>query len=87
MAMGKAIIAPDQPNIRELITDTETGLLVKDGDVEGLAEAIRSLATNVGLRVDLGRRAACKVFERRLTWEANAERVESAADQLLRRFL
>jgi glycosyltransferase involved in cell wall biosynthesis len=84
MAMGKAIIAPDQPNIRELITDKETGLLVMDGDTKGLAEAIALLVTNAELRLGLGRRAAQKVCERGLTWEANAERVEAVADQLFR---
>ena len=82
MAMGKAIIAPDQPNIRELITDMETGLLIKNGDAKGLAEAIALLVTNEELRLDLGRRAAQEVCERGLTWEANAERVEAVAEQL-----
>ena len=58
MAMGKAIIAPDQPNIRELITHMETGLLIENGDTKGLAEAIALLVTNEELRLGLGRRAA-----------------------------
>jgi glycosyltransferase involved in cell wall biosynthesis len=84
MAMGKAIIAPDQPNIRELIKNTDTGLLVREGDTGELAEAIVSLATNAELRHSLGRRAASEVYKRGLTWEANAERVELLADRLVR---
>jgi glycosyltransferase involved in cell wall biosynthesis len=84
MAMGKAIIAPDQPNIRELIDDPVTGLLVRGNDTAELAEAIVSLATNEELRHSLGRRAAREVCERGLTWGANAERVEVLADRLIR---
>jgi glycosyltransferase involved in cell wall biosynthesis len=84
MAMGKAIVAPDQPNIRELIKNTNTGLLVRDGDTGELAEAIVSLATNAELRHSLGRGAAREVYKRGLTWEANAERVEVLADRLVR---
>ena len=40
MSMGKAIIAPDQPNIRELIRNSETGLLVREGDASELTQAI-----------------------------------------------
>jgi glycosyltransferase involved in cell wall biosynthesis len=84
MAMGKAVIAPDQPNIRELIDDGRTGLLVGGEDAIALAEAIVSLATNAELRHCLGRRAAYEVCKRGLTWPANAERVEALADRFVR---
>ena len=84
MAMGKAIIAPNQPNIRELIKDVKTGLLVKNGDSEGLAQAITLLVKNEGLRLSLGRNAAQEISKRGLTWEANAERVEAIARRLVR---
>ena len=77
MAMGKAIIAPDQPNIRELIRNSEIGLLIRQGDATGLTDAILLLTNNPDLRKCLGHRAAQEVRERRLTWEANAERIEA----------
>jgi glycosyltransferase involved in cell wall biosynthesis len=82
MAMAKAIIAPDQPNIRELIDHSTTGLLVS-GRSE-LTDAIVSLAGNLDLRKNLGSRAAREVVKRGLTWEANAERVELLATGLIR---
>ena len=84
MAMGKAIIAPDQPNIRELIDDGRTGILVRGEDDIALADAMVSLSTNTELRHSLGRMAACEVCKRGLTWAANAERVEALADRLVR---
>jgi glycosyltransferase involved in cell wall biosynthesis len=83
MAMGKAIIAPDQPNVRELIDNRRTGLLVKADDATALAEAIVSFATNAELRRSLGCRAADQVFKRGLTWDANAARIEALAGQLV----
>ena len=79
MAMGKAIIAPDQPNIRELIDDRRTGLLIRGDDIRTLAEAIASLAKNAELRHNLGCGAAYEVCRRGLTWDKNAERVEALA--------
>jgi glycosyltransferase involved in cell wall biosynthesis len=82
MSMGKAIIAPDQPNIRELIGNSQTGLLVRKGDTRELTEAILLLANNPELRVSLGRRALEAVRQRNLTWDANAEHVSALATQM-----
>ena len=84
MSMGRAIIAPDQPNIRELITNSETGLLVRDGDPSELTQAILALTNNIELRISLGRKAAQAVRQRGLTWDANAERVLALASQMSR---
>ena len=77
MAMGKAIIAPDQPNIRELIDHGKTGLLIKPDHMGSLAEAVVALATSPERRATLGAQAARAVIDRGLTWEANARRVLS----------
>jgi glycosyltransferase involved in cell wall biosynthesis len=50
MAMGIPAIGADSGAIPELITTGETGLLVKPGDVDALAETMLSLLTNEGLR-------------------------------------
>lgn len=82
MAMGKAIIAPDQPNIRELIEDKENGLLVGEGDMAALAGSVVLMAKNPDLRSRLGREAARNVRLRGLTWDANAKRIEEMAAQM-----
>ena len=82
--MGKATIAPDQPNIRELIDDRKTGLLVDCADTGRLADAIQLLAKESDLRSELARNAASTVRERGMTWDQNAERVEILAKHLIK---
>ena len=84
MAMGKAIVAPDQPNIRELIEDRKTGLLIAPTNTGRLAEAIRLLAKEAGLRRELGCNAAKAVRARGLTWDQNAEKVERLAERIVK---
>lgn len=48
MASRKAVIASDLPAIRHVLGDGAAGLLVKPGDVGGLAEAMHRLGTDVG---------------------------------------
>ena len=44
MSLGKAVISTRRGSINELIVDGKTGLLVKPGDVEGLAHAMLRLS-------------------------------------------
>ncbi len=82
--MGKAIIAPDQPNIRELIDDGETGMLIRPEAPGSLAEAVVALAKSPEQRTRLAAQAARAVVDRGLTWEANASRVEGLMQSVVR---
>jgi glycosyltransferase involved in cell wall biosynthesis len=74
MALGRATIAPDLPNIAELLRDGETGLLF-DPDAEGaISRAIERLLDDPALRARLGAAAQQAVIKQRLTWQHNAER-------------
>lgn len=86
MAAGCAIIAPDQPNIREILVHEQTALLF-DPDLPGaLWQAIARLAADPELRARLGRAARAEIDARDLTWEGNARRVaEWAATDVSRR--
>lgn len=53
-AHGVPSIATDQPGVDEAVIDGKTGLLVKDGDIDALADAIRRLATDEVFRLNLG---------------------------------
>jgi|SRR5579863_2267216 len=75
MAAGKAIVAPDQPNIREVLTDGETALLFDPASSDAMWGAIRRLAVDVGLRGRLGAAARAEIGRRDYTWRANAARV------------
>jgi glycosyltransferase involved in cell wall biosynthesis len=81
MAAGLAIVAPDQPNIRELVQDRESALLFPPGDPYGLAEALVAAAGDSELRRRLGAAARALVEQRRLTWSDNVRRITQALEQ------
>jgi len=75
MALGRAIVAPDQPNIREVLTDRETALLFRPYDRGHLCEQIARLCGDPALRRTLGQAAARSIDAHGLTWDDNARRV------------
>lgn len=58
MAAGKAIIASDEAAIPDLISDGETGLLVRGKSVGEIAEALALLLENPNMRASLGAAAS-----------------------------
>jgi glycosyltransferase involved in cell wall biosynthesis len=78
MAASRAVIACDQPNLREVLTHGENGWLVPAGDARALAAAIRALGGDPALRARLGAAARRTVEERDLTWDGNVRRVLAA---------
>jgi glycosyltransferase involved in cell wall biosynthesis len=80
MAAGRAIVAPDQPNIREILRHDHTALLF-DPDRDGaMWEAIARLAADPALRQRLGEAARAELIDRRYTWRGNAERLIALAE-------
>ncbi len=79
MAAGRAIVAPDQPNIREILTDGETALLFDPAETGSVWQAIQRLAADPGLRQRLGEAARAEIARRDYTWERNAERIVAMA--------
>ena len=75
MAAGRAIVAPDQPNIREILQDGQTALLVDPSRPEAIWEAIRRLARDPALRERLGAAARDELERKAYTWQANAARI------------
>lgn len=75
MAAGCAIIAPDQPNIREVLTHNQSALLVDPADKQALWRAVRQLAADPALRDRLGRAARSAVLSRPYLWDHNAARI------------
>lgn len=73
-AMGKAIVAPDQENIHDVLTHGETAFLFEPGNPTALVQAIQELARDECLRVRLGH-AARKHILTNHTWTRNAERI------------
>lgn len=82
MAAGLAIVAPDRPNIRELLTGGVEALLVASTEVPA---AVERLLADADLRARLGAAARAAIATRALTWESNALRIVAVADRLRQR--
>ncbi|MBU6429747.1 MAG: glycosyltransferase family 4 protein [Cyanobacteria bacterium REEB65] len=61
MAAGKPVVASDVHGSAEVVTDGETGLLVRRGDVAALAEAVCRVLEDTMLAAKLGEAARRKV--------------------------
>ncbi len=75
MGMGKPIVAPDQPNLSELITDGYEGKLFEPGNVHAMTQALDVLVKDANMRAHLGSNAVATIKKRGLLWSANAARV------------
>ena len=87
MALGKAIVAPRQENIEELLL--ENGQLFKPGNAEGLSQALLTLLRNPETTRERGLRSRRAVTEHQYLWSTNARRIEelSSAASKMRRLL
>lgn len=79
MAFARAIIAPDQPNIREILTNGKDALLFTPGDAVSFRNALITLCTDSDLRGKLGIAARNTIDDRGMTWEANTARIAALA--------
>jgi glycosyltransferase involved in cell wall biosynthesis len=75
MALARPTVAPDTPNIREILADGEDALLFDPQDEHAFAAAILRLAQDEDLRATLGAAARASLSARGLTWANNAGRV------------
>ena len=76
MALGKAIVAPRQDNILDLLDET-CALFFNPGDAESLGNALERVAGDHDLRTRLGRGSRSAVDRRGLLWGSNTDRVVS----------
>jgi glycosyltransferase involved in cell wall biosynthesis len=74
MAIGKPIIASDLDQIGEILSHMEDAYLVKPGDIEDLALAMKTLADDQNLRNNLEKKAREKVLNQ-YTWEKHVDRL------------
>lgn len=76
-AFGRPVLAYASGGVSEAVHDHETGLLVSEGDIDGLAHALEKLMQDDALRQRLGR-AGC-IFARSFSWETAARVLCEAA--------
>jgi glycosyltransferase involved in cell wall biosynthesis len=79
MAAGCAIVGPDQPNIREILTHENTALLFNPSAPAAMWTCVETLIADADLRRRLGEVARTHLQRHDFTWAANASRVITLA--------
>lgn len=82
MAAGIATVAPDQPNLREVLSPGVDALLVPPGDGPAFRRAVTGLLRDPAQAAALGRAARATVERLDLTWTGNVRRIEQAFGSL-----
>lgn len=85
MASGLAIIAPDQQNIREVLTDETDSLLFSPDNFMEAEWAIIKLSNDADLRSELGMAGKKLIESHHYTWDSNAGRIADLAVEDLTR--
>lgn len=75
MAAGKAIVAPRQRNLQEVLTDDVDAIFFAPEHLEMLRAALARVVFDGALRRRLGEAARRTIERRRLTWEGSAARI------------
>ena len=83
MASGLPVVATRIAGSEELVTEGETGVLVKGEDVEALREALRPLLTQAKMRKKMGG-AARQRAERSFSWTKIAEEYQLLLEKAMK---
>ena len=75
MGMAKAIVAPRQENIEEIVRDGDQAVLFTRGDVHSMSSALSRLLADPEAARAMGRRALAAITAREYLWTANARKV------------
>jgi glycosyltransferase involved in cell wall biosynthesis len=82
MAAGKAIVAPDLPNLARILTDGQDARLVPPDRPDALAAALEELLGDEPLRRRLGEAARNKALQQH-SWGSTVQRLENLFHDLL----
>ncbi|MGH8114951.1 MAG: glycosyltransferase family 4 protein [Rhodanobacteraceae bacterium] len=83
LAAGCAIVAPDRPNIREILVHDVNAWLFDPDDPDSFVDAVATLANDTALRQRLANAAKATIQQKNLTWAGNAERILACARALI----
>jgi len=75
LALGRAVVAPDSENIREILRNNVDALLFDQNDEGAFIRSVEELCGNTDLRNRLGDAGKSTINDKGLTWENNARRV------------
>jgi glycosyltransferase involved in cell wall biosynthesis len=82
-ACGTPCVAYDVAGLRDSVRNGETGILVSNGDVEALANAIIKVLSDYGLREKLSRNAI--KWAGRFSWDKTAEELLKVVESVVNR--
>ena len=82
MALGKAILAPDQPNHHEVLVGGVDADMYDPDDNASIEKRLDVLAADAELRARLGSAAKKALLDRQYVWAGNARRVAEVAAQV-----
>lgn len=74
LGMGKCLVVPDQPNLREILRDRETAFLFQPENKESLRATLLDLLAKPEQRQLVAARAYESIAARSFTWRENARR-------------
>ena len=85
LALGRAIVAPDMPNIREILTDGANAVLfaADGGPKDAFSDAILRLCADSAMRKQIANGAKATIEAQGLTWSRNALRVVEIVEKHL----
>lgn len=83
LALGKAVVAPRQPNIEEILAHEDNALLFDATQSGTMEQALTRLCHDPDLRARLAAAAAATIDRLDLTWLGNARRVSDLAGKAL----
>jgi glycosyltransferase involved in cell wall biosynthesis len=81
LAAARPIVAPDLPDMRELLEHEHNALLVRAGDAAGAATAVARLLAEPELAARLA--SAAREKSRELTWDERGRRVAEFLERRL----
>lgn len=79
LALGRAIVAPDMANIREILRDGENAVLFDVNRDSAFADAILRVSEDITLRHHIAKGAKAAIAAQGLSWSRNAGRVVEMA--------
>lgn len=85
LALGKAIVAPDQPNHLEILTAGVDAVLYGPDDPVGIEKALDTLCQDSALRQRIAIAAPRLIIRKNLTWRQHAVKVAGLFDQIASR--
>jgi len=83
LALAKAVVAPRQPNIEEILVDGDNALLFDAAEAGAFERALTRLCNDGSLREKLATAAAATIDRLDLTWLGNARKVGDLAAGLV----